>query len=263
MNITNHKTVWITGASSGIGEALAYQFAQKGYQLVLSARRVAELERVAQATGLPQEQVLVLPMDMLDFASFPEKVNTVLTHFGSIDILVQNAGISHRSSVAEGSFPIYRQVMELDFFSVVALTKAILPHWQEKQSGHLVAISSVAGKIGIPDRSAYCAAKHALVAFCDSFRAEVWKEQIAVTAVCPGYIKTNISYNALDAQGGKYGKLDDTQAKGMSAETCASMIVKGVQEKRDEIYMGGFREMLGVYLKRLSPAFVRRMLRKK
>ena len=141
INLKN-KIVWITGASSGIGEALAYQFAKEGAKLILSARRENELQRVAEATGLAESDVLVLPMDMLEFDKFPEKVKTVIDHFGQIDFIVQNAGVSQRSYVKDTKFQVYRDLMELDFFSVVSFTQALLPHLTERKSGHFIVISS-------------------------------------------------------------------------------------------------------------------------
>ena len=258
-----NKTVWITGASSGIGEALAYQFANEGAKLVLSARRESELQRVAKATGLSEKDLLVLPMDMLKFEHFPEKVKTVIEHFGQIDFVVQNAGISQRSYVKDTKFQVYRDLMELDFFSVVAFTQALLPHFTERKSGHFVVISSIAGKIGVPLRGGYGAAKHAIIAFFDSLRAEVWQDNIRVTTICPGYILTQISVNALDATGNKHGKMDDNQAKGMTAEVFAMKALKAIKNNKKEVYIGGFYEVFGVYLKRFLPSLVYRMVRKK
>ena len=258
-----NKTVWITGASSGIGEALAYQFAKEGAKLVLSARRESELQRVAQATGLSEKNILVLPMDMLKFEHFPEKVKTVIEHFGQIDFVVQNAGISQRSNVKDTKFQVYRDLMELDFFSVVAFTQALLPHMSERKSGHFVVISSIAGKIGTPLRSGYCAAKHALIAFFDALRAEAWQDNINVTTICPGYINTPISVNALDSAGNKHGKMDDNQANGMPADVFAKKALRAILSNKKEVYIGGFYEVFGVYLKRFLPSLVYRMVRKK
>lgn len=257
-----NQVVWITGASSGIGEALAKQFAHEGAKLVLSARREAELRRVKTEMQVPNEHVMVLPMDMLNSADFDAKVAEVLRRFGQIDVVVQNAGISQRSLIKDTDFQVYRDIMELDFFSVVALTKAILPHMTARQSGHFVAISSVAGKIGTPLRSGYCAAKHALIGFMDSLRAETWRDNVHVTVVCPGYIRTSISLNALDAQGQKHGKMDDNQAKGMPAEACAQRIVRAVRSRQNEVYIGGAFEVLGIYLKRWIPGIVYNMVKK-
>lgn len=262
INLKN-KTVWITGASSGIGEALAYQFAKEGAKLILSARRENELQRVAQTTGLSEIDILVLPMDMLEFDKFPEKVQAVLDYFGQIDFVVQNAGVSHRSSVKEMNFQVYRDILELDFFSVVSFTQAILPLMIERKTGHFVVISSVAGKIGIPLRSGYSAAKHAIIAFFDSLRAEVWQDNINITNICPGYIKTQISYNALDSSGKKHGKMDDNQANGMMPDVFAQKALRAIKNNKKEVYIGGIYEVMGVYLKRFLPTLVYRMVRKK
>ena len=146
INLKN-KTVWITGASSGIGEALAHQFAKEGAKLVLSARRESELQRVAKATGLSEKEVLVLPMDMLKFEHFPVKVQAVIDHFGQIDFVVQNAGISQRSYVKDTKFQVYRDLMELDFFSVVAFTQALLPHLIERKRGILSLLVALLAKL--------------------------------------------------------------------------------------------------------------------
>jgi short-subunit dehydrogenase len=259
----NNKTVWITGASSGIGEAMAYQFAKEGAKLVLSARRESELQRVAQTTGLSESEILVLPMDMLEFDKFPEKVQTVLAYFGQIDFIVQNAGVSQRSYIQDTHFKVYRDLMELDFFSVVAFTQALLPHLTEQKAGHFVVISSIAGKIGVPLRGGYGAAKHAIIAFFDSLRAEIWEDNINVTTICPGYIKTQISFNALNSSGTKHGKMDDNQANGMTAEAFAKKSILAIQQNKKEVYIGGLYEVFGVYLKRFLPSLVYRMVRKK
>jgi short-subunit dehydrogenase len=263
MTILKNKTVWITGASSGIGEALAYQFAKEGTKLVLSARRESELQRVANATGLSEKEVLVLPMDMLEFDKFPEKVQTVIEYFGQIDFVVQNAGVSQRSYVKDTKFEVYRDLMELDFFSVVAFTQALLPHMSERKEGHFVVISSIAGKIGVPLRGGYGAAKHAIIGFFDALRAEVWQDNINVTTICPGYIKTQISFNALDSTGNKHGKMDDNQANGMTADEFAKKALRAILTNKKEVYIGGAYEVFGVYLKRFLPSLVYRMVRKK
>ena len=262
INLKN-KTVWITGASSGIGEALAYQFSKEGAKLVLSARRESELQRVARATGLSEKDVLVLPMDMLEFEHFPAKIQTVIEYFGQIDFIVQNAGISQRSYVKDTKFQVYRDLMELDFFSIVAFTQSLLPYLIEQKSSHFIVISSIAGKIGVPLRGGYGAAKHAIIGFFDSLRAEVWQDNIQVTTICPGYILTQISVNALDSSGNKHGKMDDNQANGMTADVFAKKAIKAILNNRREVYIGGFYEIFGVYLKRFLPSLVYRMVRKK
>lgn len=257
-----NQIVWITGASSGIGEALALELARAGARLVLSARRTAELERVAALTGLAPADVLVLPLDMTDEAALPGKVADVLTRFGRIDYLFQNAGITQRGLVADTSFAVYRQLMELNFFGVVALTQAVLPRLLAQRAGHIVVTSSVAGKIGIKQRSGYCASKHALHGFFDALRAETHDAGLRVTMVCPGYINTSISLHALDAAGRPHGRLDTHQAQGMPADQFARRLLRAVAARREEVYIGG-REVLGIYLKRFWPRLLSRLLRRR
>ncbi|KAB7731265.1 SDR family oxidoreductase [Rudanella paleaurantiibacter] len=256
----NNKVVWITGASSGIGEALALELARRGARLVLSARREDELRRVANATNLPPTHVLVLPLDMTDLSGMAGHVQTVLDHFGQIDYVFQNAGITQRGSVAETQLPVYRQLMELNYFGVVALTQAVLPHMLRRGQGHFVVTSSVAGKIGTKQRSGYCASKHALHGFFDALRAEIAEAGLRVTTICPGYIRTPISLHALDAQGQKHARMDANQDKGMDPAECARQICQAVARGRDEVYVGGI-ETLGIYLARFWPALVRRIVR--
>ncbi|MEZ0484101.1 SDR family oxidoreductase [Fibrella aquatica] len=255
-----HKVAWITGASSGIGEALAMELARRGARLVLSARRVEELRRVAAATGLGPSDCMVLPLDMTDDASLPGYVRAVQTHFGQIDYVFHNAGITQRSFVTETDFSVYRRLMDVNFFGAVALTQAVLPIMTTQQSGHFVVTSSVSGKIGVKQRSGYCASKHALHGFFDSLRAEVHAEGLRVTIVCPGYIRTPISKSALDARGNNYGRSDQHQEQGMTADDCAKRILSAVAKGREEVNIGG-SEVLGIYLKRFWPGLLSSILR--
>lgn len=259
----DQKVIWITGASSGIGEALALELAKFPVKLVLSARRKDELERVALLTGLSSKDLFVLPMDMLDISSMSQKVEDVIQRFGYIDIVIQNAGVSQRSMVKDTVFQVYRDLMEINFFSIVALTQAVLPHFTQRQRGHFVAISSVAGKIGTPLRGGYGATKHAVIAFFDSLRAEVFPDNIDVTVICPGYIKTQISFNALSGDGSKHNQMDANQANGMLPDECARRIARAIIAKKSEVYIGGWYEVMGVYLKRFFPNFVYKTLRLK
>ncbi len=262
MSSFQNKVVWITGASSGIGEGIAMAFAKQGAKLVLTARREDELQRVKKATGLPDYSVLVLPFDVTDFNNADHTVSQIIAHFGRIDIMVHNAGVSQRSYIKDTDFSVYRQLMDVDFFSTVAITKAVLPYMLAQQSGHFIIISSVAGKIGTIMRSGYNAAKHALHGFYDSLRAEYYHDNIKVTTVCPGYIKTGVSVNALDASGEKYGKMDSNQEKGISPEACATQILNAVKKDKKEIYIGGFKEVAAIYLKRFFPSILFDQVRK-
>lgn len=260
-NYFDQKVVWITGASSGIGEALALEFAQAGARLVLSARRTEELERVKQSTQLPSDRVLILPLDVTRFDLAPEKAAEIVAHFGQIDVMVHNAGVSQRSFVRDTELEVYQRIMDIDFFSTVALTKVVLPYMARQKSGQFIIISSVAGKVGTPMRSGYNAAKHALHGFYDSLRAEVFEDNIRVTVACPGYIKTDVSLNALDSQGGKYGQMDINQEKGMSARACARKILYAAAHDRKEVFIGGTTERAALLLRRFWPTFLFKMVR--
>lgn len=252
------QRVWITGASSGIGEALAYAFHEAGARLILSARRAEELIRVQNRCG-GGESVRILPLDVTQAAELPDKARAALEIFGGIDVLVNNAGVTQRSLVADTEIDVYRKLMEVNFFGAVALTKAVLPSMIENESGHIVVISSLVGKFGTPLRSGYAAAKHALHGFFDSLRAEVSRYGIKVLLVCPGYIRTDISLHALRGDGSLHAKMDSGQARGMPVEACAARIMKSLARNKEEICVGG-RDKYVVYLKRFFPRVFSRMI---
>jgi len=246
------KTIWITGASSGIGEAMAVYASRQGAKLVLSARRAAELERVRAACADPQ-RVAVLPLDLTRFDA-DEALRSAEACFGPVDILVNNAGISQRSLMVETTMDVYRRIMEVDFFATVALTKAVVPGMQGRGGGHVVVISSVVGKMGTPLRTGYAAAKHALHGFYDAARAELWRDGVKFTVVCPGFIRTAVSLNAITGDGGRHAQMDAGQARGMDAGRCAQRIWAGVRRDVDELYVGP--EKLAIYLQRWIPSLV-------
>lgn len=246
------KAVWITGASSGIGEAMAVLANARGARVVLSARRRDELERVRAACAHPQN-VAVLPLDLTQFDARAAACEAE-AFFGPIDILVNNAGISQRSLLVDTSMDVYRRIMELDFFAPVALTKVLIDDMRKRRDGHVVVISSVVGKMGTPLRTGYAAAKHALHGFFESARAELWRDGIRFTLVCPGFIRTDVSRNAITADGGRHGKMDPAQSKGMDVMRCAEKIWAGVARNDEELYIG--REKIAIYLKRWLPSLV-------
>jgi short-subunit dehydrogenase len=258
MNLKN-KVCWITGASSGIGEGIAKELAKEGAKIVLSARKVEELERVKSELNLPDDQVIVLPMDMLKPAKFSEKITEVVKKFGQIDVVFHNAGISQRGLMRDTPAYVDRQVMELNFMAVMELTKAVLPQMFKQNSGYFVVTSSIAGKVGTPMRSAYCASKHALQGYFDALRAELWPQNIGVSIICPGYIKTNISLNAVGSNGEKFGKMDKNQDEGMDVGKCCKKIIAAVKAEKREVYIGG-KEVLAVYLKRFFPSILARIV---
>ena len=255
------KVVWITGASSGIGEALAYEFNKKGTHLILSARRVEELERVKSECENGEETVKLLPLDLSEVDKLPEKTDEALKLFGSIDMLINNGGISQRAFAIDSTMETIRQVMEVNFFGSVALTKAVLPHMIEQNSGHIVVTSSVMGKLGTKYRSVYAASKHALHGWFDCLRQEVYQHNIDITLVCPGFVKTHVTMNALTADGEKHNKMDEAQDKAMSAEEFARRLLPKLAKRKEEVYIGG-TEILAVYVKRLFPGLLNRILRR-
>ena len=254
------KTVWITGASSGIGEALAKAFATAGASVILSARREDELRRVQAACE--GDGHLVLPLDVTDYSAIPVAVEAAKQHSGQIDLLINNAGISQRSLCVDTSMDVYRQLFEVDVLGQIALTQAVLPLMLEQGKGHIAVTSSVAGKIGVPYRSGYCAAKFAMVGFCDSLRAELADRGIRVSTILPGYIQTNIAIHALKGDGSTLGYTDSAIAGGMDADDCAAVILKGLKKGKPEIPVGKGFEMNALWIKRFFPGVVFRMTAK-
>jgi len=257
-----NKVIWLTGASSGIGEALAYELARRGARLILSARRREELERVrSNGAATARQNIHILPLDLTQSDTLETATENAIKIFGHVDILINNGGISQRSFVQETTFEVYRRLMEVNFFGAVALTKYILPHFVSRKQGHFVTMSSVAGKFGTPYRSGYAASKHALHGFFDALRAEHWKDNISVTMLCPGVINTPITYSALTGDGTPLNKMDKLQEQGRSAEWCASKIADAIEKKKEEVYIGG-KETLLVYIKRFFPSLFSRIIRK-
>jgi short-subunit dehydrogenase len=255
-----NKTVWITGASSGIGKAAAQEFAKEGATLILSSRNKESLQ--ALRTELPNpNNVFVLPLDLAKSEEMPAKVDEALRMVSKIDVVVHSGGISQRSLAIDTSMEVNRQVMEIDYFGTISLTLALLPHFVKNQSGQFVVITSLMGVFSSPMRSGYCGAKHALHGYFDALRAEHQKDNITVTIVCPGFVRTNISKNAMIGTGEKQGTMDQATGAGMSAEECASKLVQGVSNHKAEIYIGG-KEILAVYIKRFFPSLLRKMITK-
>jgi short-subunit dehydrogenase len=246
------RTVWITGASSGIGEGLARAMAASGATVILSGRRVAELERVAGSIG---GETLVLPFEATDYEALPGVVERAQRWRGGIDLLVNNAGISQRSLALDTGFDVYRRLMEIDFFAPLRLTQLVLPSMVERGAGHVMAISSVAGKAGSPLRTGYCAAKHAVVGYFDALRAEVDRHGIGVTVVTPGFVRTAIAANAVQGDGSTRGRSDDDIEAGIDIDEAARQIMAGLAAGRREIPVGkaGGMEMLLLDLKRQDP----------
>jgi short-subunit dehydrogenase len=259
MKSIKDKIIWITGASSGIGEALACEMSARGAKLILSSRRIAELERVKNTCAYP-DNVSILPLDLTDSVNLEEKVPTAIALFGHIDMMVHNGGISQRALVSETEIVVHREVMELNYFSYIILTKALLPHFIERGSGYFVVTSSVMGKIGTPMRAAYAAAKHALHGYFDSLRAEVSKYGIRVTLLTPGYINTPIAVISGD---GNFASSKSEQINGgLSANKAAQQIIKAIKNETFEPYIGKFigEERLALFVKRFMPGLFTRLI---
>jgi short-subunit dehydrogenase len=258
-NHFNNKIAWITGASSGIGEFLAYALSERGAKLILSGRRVDELERVKKACAHPAA-VQVLALDLADTSSLVGKAEAAIACFGQIDIMVHNGGVTQRGLVIETELEVHRRVMEVDYFSYVALTKALLPHFTRRKAGHFVVTSSVMGKIGTPMRSAYAAAKHALHGFFDCLRAEVSADNIKVTVLTPGYIRTNISLYALTKNAYGLGAPSENIDNGLAPEKAAKQIIRVIGKGSFEAYIGKFSaERFALLINRFAPGVLIRM----
>jgi short-subunit dehydrogenase len=251
MDFSSLKVYWITGASSGIGEALALQLAKSGNALVLSGRNVEALSKIKTQVD-KSCHCEILSFDMLEMKDFPAISKRAIGFFGHIDVLVNNAGVSQRSLAIETSFEIEKKLMDINYFSQVALTKSLLPHFIERKQGHILVVSSIAGKFGFGLRSTYAAAKHALHGYFEALRLELKDVPVCVTLICPGRVKTNVSFNAINEKGERHNQLDEGQRKGISAEACARGIDKAIQKKKPEVLLGKL-ELIPVYLRRYCP----------
>jgi len=254
------KVVWITGASSGIGEALALELATQGATLVLTARRTDRLEALKQRVPDPSK-VLLLPGDLQDASAIVPLAQKAEAMAGKIDVLINNAGISQRSTALEARLEDVRRLMEINFFAPIALTNAVLPAMLKRGSGTIVIISSVAGYVGTPKRSSYCASKHAVRGYYDSLRAELDGSGVGVTIVCPGYINTEITEHAVGVTGAAHGKKDKVIENGLPAEKCAKAIANAIAKGKTEMTIGG-PEVLAIYAKRFFPKLVERVVSK-
>lgn len=240
---------WITGASSGIGEGLALALSQQGASIILSGRNVPELERVAALCG----DALVLPFEVTDFDAIPALTEQAWAWKGRVDALVNNAGISQRSLAVETEFSVYQRMIDVDLLAPIALTQANLPRMVQAGSGRIVAISSVAGLVGSPLRSAYSAAKFGLVGYHDSVRCENEHLGVRVHVVAPGSVKTNVSRNALTKDGAARGESDAAIENGKSTAEAADVILSAIAAGQREIIFAEGLEAEIVKMRRADP----------
>jgi dehydrogenase/reductase SDR family protein 7B len=260
MNYFKNKIIWVTGASSGIGEEISHQLANQDAIVILSARNSETLSKI-KSTLKNKDKHLVLPIDLEKHETFESAFNLIINTYGRLDMLFNNGGVSQRAESNETSLEVERRIMEINYFGNIALTKIILPHFQKNKSGHLIITSSIAGKFGFYLRSSYSASKHALHGYYESVALENIKNNISVTLLCPGKINTLISTNALLGDGEKHSIMDHNQETGMPVKECVEQILKAVSKKKREVLIGN-KEILAVYIKRFFPNLFWKIIQK-
>lgn len=246
------KVAWITGASSGIGEALVYEFVRRGASVVASSNDLPGLERVRLACSDKSSMVHCVPFDLADTSAIAEMVDEQIKLRGKIDYLINVGGISQRARIEETPLWLDRKIFEINFFGTIAFTKAILPHMIRQQSGHILATSSISGRFGFPLRSAYSSSKQALHGFFETLHLENKINNIRSSLIIPGRVRTEISIHALDSQGREHGKMDDGQAKGISSGKAAEIIIRGILKNKREILVGK-GELILLHIRRYCP----------
>ncbi len=257
MGYLDEKVIWITGASSGIGEELVYQLAKKNCKLIISARRENELERVK--ANCSEAAIAVLPFDLNDYHNAKTYVDQAVSVYGTVDLMILNGGISQRSLIAETDFSVYKKLIDIDYLANVALSKAILPHFISKQQGHFAVVTSLMGKFGSPYRSGYCGAKHALHGYFDVLRMEHDKDNVSVTMICPGFVNTNVAINALTADGSAQQTQDGATETGLSPAIFCKRMIRAIERKKFEAYIAK-KEVMGIYVKRFFPKLLHKIV---
>ena len=253
-----NKIIWITGASSGIGKGLAIALSKTNCKLIISSRNERRLNEVKQQCTNPNH-VAVLAFDLAEINDMTNVVENAINHFGRIDVLINNGGISQRSLIIDTDISVDKRLMEVDYLGTVALTKLVLPHFIDNQSGHYAVVSSLMGKFGSPYRSGYCGAKHALHGFFDVLRMEHEKDNIKVTMICPGFVNTNVAKNALTGDGTNQNSQDQATKNGLPVETFTKKMLKAIEKEKFEAYIGR-KEVLGIYLKRFFPKLLHKFV---
>lgn len=252
-SVFNGKVVWITGASSGIGEAMARDFVKRGARVILTARRVDRLNALADSLGTSAK---VLPADLGDLSALPALAAKALNLFGQVDVLFNNAGFSQRSLAMDTSFELEKKVVDVDLLSPIALTKAILPHMKARGSGRVLVTSSLMGYLEIPGNATYACVKHGLNGYFYSLAYEVRPLGIEVQILEPGFVKTEVTLNAVTASGAQYGKMDSTHANAMSAEEFSRRAFKQLEKGKAEIIVAGW-EHAALYVRWWFPCLYR------
>lgn len=247
------RVVWITGASSGIGEELTYAFARNGSRVIASSKDPEGLSRVAARCQGMKGSITTVPFDLSETATIEELAADVYRKEGRIDMLLNIGGVSQRALIAETPLWVDRKIMEINYFGTIALTKAVLPYMIKSGGGHIAATSSISGRFGFPLRSAYSASKQALHGFFETLLLEHSKDNIRVSMLIPGRVKTMISYRALTADGSEHSRLDEGQAGGITPEKAAEQIIRGLRRNRREILVGS-SELLMLKIRKYMPS---------
>lgn len=247
------KVVWITGASSGIGEALVYEFIKLGATVIASSNQEEELKRVRDNCGELSHRVNPVFLDLSASENFTELVKEQVARFSHLDYLINLGGVSQRATIEETPLWLDRKIMEINYFGTIALTKAVLPVMISQQRGHILATSSISGRFGFPLRSAYSASKQALHGFFETLHLENKKNNIRASVIIPGRVRTNISRNALTSSGESHGKMDPGQAKGISPQRAALKIIRGIRRNKREILVGS-TELIMLYIRKYFPS---------
>ncbi len=254
------KVVWITGASSGIGEALSYEFSRLGASLILSSRHTDRLQTVNHQLPSNPGTAKILPIDLEDLEALPQKVKEALSFYPKIDLLINNAALAIRDFALATPLVIDQKLMNINYFAPIVLTKSLLPVMIQNGFGHIVVISSLSGKYGVPQTAAYAASKHALHGFFDTLRSETNHKQIHITLIVPGIIKTRITAHALTGQGANYGKIGTTFQEGYPVDKAARKIIQAILDKKHDAFVGG-TEGITLWINRLSPWLLRKIIR--
>jgi dehydrogenase/reductase SDR family member 7B len=258
MNFLN-KIVWITGASSGIGEHLAYSCIKRGATVILSARNKEKLEKVKTHCTELGGKCYIYPFDLADSKQIEIVAEEVLQQYKNIDVLINNGGVSQRSLAIETLPEVDRKIMETNYFGTIALTRKVLPVMIKNGGGNIAVTASITGLFGFKLRSSYSASKHALHGYFESLRMELYGKNIHITIVSPGRIRTNLSLSALSKEGAMHGKMDDGQKGGISAEKCSEKYIKAIEKNKKEVLIGN-KELIMVYLKRFAPFLFHRII---
>lgn len=254
------KVIWITGASSGIGEEMCYQFSRLGAKLIISARNESRLHEVNNHLPVSPGSATVLSLDLDKVSDLEQKVEEAIATYGKVDYLINNAGMAVRDYAKDTNLEVDQMLMNINYFGAIALTKGLLPHFEERKFGHIVVMSSLSGKHGVPKLAAYAAPKHALHGFYETLRSELIDSGINITILVPGIIKTDITAHAVVGSGESYGQIQQAFRNAYPVDKAVSKMIKAIQKRKEEYYVGG-SEGITLWINRISPWFLRRFIR--